>query len=165
MGDKTLRELVYGRGAHVDPVACVEDILAGLATRTVTGYPQSICQIVEHMNYWMNYEVRRIAGEHPSYPSHAIESWPAHPDPAGEEQWQATRQRFIDLLARLAALAESDEATLEKTVPADNPALKSSTVGAALRQISAHNSYQVGQIAMLRRQFDEWPPRRGGDTW
>lgn len=167
MGDRTLRELVYGKGAHVDPVACVEDISAALATRTVTGYPHSIRQIVEHMNYWMNYEVRRIAGERPSYPAHAIESWPAHPDPAGEEQWQATRQRFVDLLAQLAALAESDAATLEKTLPADNAAQPAqlSTVGAVLRQISAHNSYHVGQIAMLRRQFDAWPPRRGGDTW
>lgn len=165
MGDKTLRELVYGRGAHVDPVACVEDILAGLATRTVTGYPHSIWQIVEHMNYWMNYEVRRIAGEHPSYPSHAIESWPAHPDPAGEEQWQATRQRFIDLLAQLAALTESDASILEKVLLADNPTSRSCSVGAVLSQISAHNSYHVGQIAMLRRQCDAWPPRRGGDSW
>jgi len=31
MGDRTLRELVYGKGAHVDPVACVEDISAELA--------------------------------------------------------------------------------------------------------------------------------------
>ncbi len=165
MGDTTLRELVYGKGAHVDPIACVEDIPAGLATRTVTGYPHSIWQIVEHMNYWMEYEVRRIAGEHPSYPAHAIESWPAHPYPAGEEPWQATRQRFVDLLARLASLAESDEAALKRIVPADNPASKSSTVGAALLQITAHNSYHAGQIAMLRRQFKAWPPRRGGDTW
>jgi hypothetical protein len=53
MGDTTLRELIYGKGAHVDPVACVEDIPAELAARTVAGYPHSIWQIVEHMNYWM----------------------------------------------------------------------------------------------------------------
>ena len=165
MGNNTLRDLVYGKGAHVDTVACVEDIGAALATRTVTGYPHSIWQIVEHMSYWMNYEVHRIAGERPSYPDHAIESWPAHPYPAGEEQWQKTRQRFVDLLARLGSLAESDEATMKKAIPADHPASKPSTVGAALLQITAHNSYHVGQVAMLRRQFDAWPPRRGGDSW
>ena len=42
MGDIMLRELVYGKGAHVDPVACVEDISAELAARTVAGYPHSI---------------------------------------------------------------------------------------------------------------------------
>ncbi|MFY9559371.1 MAG: DinB family protein [Terriglobales bacterium] len=165
MGDTTLRELVYGKGAHVDPIACVEDIGAGLAARTVTGYPHSIWQIVEHMNYWMTYEVHRIAGKGPSYPDHAIESWPAHPEPAREDQWQSARQRFGDLLARLASLTESDAATFRKSVPPDNPSSPPSTVGAVLKQITAHNSYHVGQIAMLRRQFDAWPPRRGGDSW
>jgi uncharacterized damage-inducible protein DinB len=165
MGDTTLREIVYGKGAHVDSVACVEDIAAGLATRTVAGYPHSIWQIVEHMNYWMSYEVRRIAGERPSYPDHAIESWPAHPNPASEQQWQATRQRFGDLLAQLAALAQSDAALLEKSVLPDNPSLPPTTARAVLQQITAHNSYHVGQIALLRRQFDAWPPRRGGDSW
>jgi uncharacterized damage-inducible protein DinB len=165
MGDTTLRELVYGKGAHVDPIACVEDISSALAARTVGGYPHSIWQIVEHMSYWMEYELHRAAGEHPSYPEHAIESWPAPPDPAGDKQWQATRQRFGDLLARFAALAESDAATLEKAVLSDKPSSPPSTVGAVLKQITAHNSYHVGQIAMLRRQFDAWPPRRGGDSW
>lgn len=165
MGDTIIRELVYGKGAHVDPMACVEDIPAALATRTVAGYPHSIWQIVEHMNYWMDYEVRRTDGKCVSYPAHAIESWPPHPDPAGDAEWTATRRRFSDLLARLAALAESDAATFDKAVPPDKPTLPASTVGAILKQIAVHNSYHVGQIAMLRRQFNAWPPQRGGDSW
>jgi uncharacterized damage-inducible protein DinB len=165
MSDTTLRELVYGKGAHVDPIACVEDLAAVVAARTVEGYPHSIWQIVEHMNYWMEYEFRRIAGDAFSYPEHAIESWPQHPDPAREPQWSAARQRFLDLLKRLAALAESTTATFEKAVPPDKPSAQPSTVGAVLQQITAHNSYHTGQIAMLRRQFDEWPPQRGGDSW
>jgi len=62
MGDTTLRELVYGKGAHVDPVACVEDIPAELAARTLAGYPHSIWQIVGHMNYWMDYDLGTVAG-------------------------------------------------------------------------------------------------------
>jgi len=167
MGDTTLRELVYGKGAHVDPIACVEDISAEVAARTVEGYPHSIWQIVEHMNYWMEYDQRKVAGESPPYPGHAIESWPVHPQPASEDQWQAATQRLGRLLARLAALAESDSATLERTVidvgPAPSP--RQSTVHAMLWQVATHNSYHVGQIALLRRQLRSWPPRRGGDTW
>lgn len=75
MGDTTLRELVYGKGAHVDVIASVQDISS------------------------------------------------------------------------------------------DTPSSQPSTVGRVLKQISAHNSYHVGQIAMLRRLFGAWPPRRGGDSW
>jgi len=172
MGDSTLRELVYGKGAHVDPVACVEDISAELAARTVAEHPHSIWQIVEHMNYWMDYDLGKIAGENRPYPSKAIESWPAHPNPAAEsgtanEQWQTATRRFTNLLARLARLAESDIEALARKVqhlgPGQSP--RESTVHAMLWQIAAHNSYHAGQIALLRRQFGAWPPERGGDTW
>ncbi len=172
MGDSTLRELVYGKGAHVDPVACVEDISAELAARTVPDYPHSIWQIVEHMNYWMDYDLGKIAGENRPYPSKAIEGWPAHPNPAAgsraaDAAWQATTRGFTDRLARLARLAESDIAALARKVqhlgPGQSP--RESTVRAMLWQIAAHNSYHAGQIALLRRQFGAWPPERGGDTW
>ena len=177
MGDATLLGLVYGKGAHVDPVACVEDISAALAARTVAGYPHSIWPIVEHINYWTEYELANIAGENPHYPERAIESWPQHPTPVADgrsvdqhsvdEQWQASVRRFVDLLGRLARLAQSDGATLERKIfNAGSPqSPRESTVQAVLWQIAAHNSYHVGQIALLRRQFGAWPPRRGGDTW
>ena len=172
MGDTTLREIVYGKGAHVDPVACVEDISAELAARTVAGYPHSSGQIVEHMNYWMDYDRGKVAGENRPYPDKAIESWPVHPSSAAgsrpvDEQWQATTRRFTDLLGRLARLAESDGVELERKVQnvGSPKSPRESTVHAMLWQIAAHNSYHSGQVALLRRQFGAWPPRRGGDTW
>jgi len=167
MSDQTLRELVYGKGAHVDPLACVEDISAGLAARTVENYPHSIGQLVLHMNYWMDYDFRTIAGEAPLYPEHAIESWPAFPDPASGQHWRTTITRFGQLLAQLAALAESDSAELERRIvkTGQRNSRRECTVHTALWEIAAHNSYHVGQIAMLRRQAGAWPPERGGDTW
>ena len=167
MGDRTLRELVYGKGAHVDPVACVEDISAELATRTLAGYPHSIWQIVEHMSYWMDFELRKIAGEVPKYPEKAMESWPPHPEGASEVQWGAVRQHFVELLEQLAALADADSATLDKVIREVDVMKNSrqSSVHATLWQITAHNSYHAGQIALLRRQAGAWPPERGGHTW
>jgi uncharacterized damage-inducible protein DinB len=167
MTDNTLRELVYGKGAHVDPVACVEDISAELAARRVPGYPHSIWQIVLHVNYWMDHDLAAVASEKPRYPDHAIESWADHPAPANESQWHATRQHFVELLARVAILANSDSALLDRIVEdvgvGNIP--RRSTVHTRLWQIAAHNSYHVGQIALLRRQAGAWPPERGGDTW
>jgi len=172
MGDNILRELVYGKGAHVDPVACVEDVSAELAARTVADYPHSIWQILEHMNYWMDYDLGNVAGESRPYPEKAIKGWPTHPGPAAEEggaeqQWRIAIQRFVDLLARVVRLAESDAAELARKVQCPGPAhsRRESTVHAVLWQIAAHNSYHAGQIALLRRQFGVWPPAGGGDTW
>ena len=172
MGDTILRELVYGKGAHVDPVACVEDVAAELAARTVPDYPHTIWQIVEHMNYWMDYDLAKVAGENRPYPDRAIASWPTHPKavdegPAADHAWQTVTRRFTDLLARLARLAESDEAEMARSVQCLGPGQshRESTVHAILWQIAAHNSYHAGQIALLRRRAGAWPPERGGDTW
>jgi uncharacterized damage-inducible protein DinB len=172
MSETTMRELMYGKGAHADPVASIEDLSADLAARRFPGYPHSIWQIVLHMNYWMDYELRKIAGEIPRNPDHAIASWPAHADPsdasqAASAEWQHARQHFIDDLARLAAHADSDSATLDRTVSDFDTAQRprQSTVRTVLWQITAHNSYHAGQIALLRRQAGAWPPERGGDTW
>ncbi|HMD16766.1 MAG TPA: DinB family protein [Terriglobales bacterium] len=95
-----------------------------------------------------------------------------HPNPAAEgraadERWRATTRRFTGLLARLAGLAESDAVELARKVQnvGSPQSPRDSTVLAMLWQITAHNSYHAGQIALLRRQFGAWPPERGGDTW
>ena len=167
MINPVLRELFRGKGAHVDPVACVEDVPADMAGRKIDGYPHSIWQIVGHLNYWMDYELRRIEGELPAYPGHAIESWPESARPKSDDEWKNTVTRFASLLARFAVLSNSRQAVLDRQVEATHPAhsAQSSTVQAVLWQTVAHNSYHVGQIAMLRRCFGAWPPPSGSDTW
>jgi len=86
MSQRALTELLRGKGAHVDPIACVEDLSAELAARQVAGFPHTIGQLVFHMNYWMEYELRRIRGESPAYPEHNSESFPAASAPLDERE-------------------------------------------------------------------------------
>jgi hypothetical protein len=76
MSSRAIRELLHGKGSHVDPIACIEDISAELAARHVSGFPHSIGQLTFHMNYWMDYDLRRARGEKPPYPAHNSESFP-----------------------------------------------------------------------------------------
>lgn len=167
MSDPVFRELLRGKGAHVDPVASLADVPAAVAGRTVEGYPHSIWQIVGHMNYWMDYELRRIAGQRPTHPAHAIESWPADLAPASEAEWNSAREGLEARLERFAALSASAPDILNVQVEAMHvgEASRSSTMQAILWQILVHNSYHAGQIALMLRSFGLWPPRTGGDTW
>jgi uncharacterized damage-inducible protein DinB len=167
MSERTLVELLYGKSAHANPLACVEDISLELAGRRADNFPHSIWQLVGHLNYWMDYELKRIRGEMPAYPAHAAESWPAHSAPADEGEWKSAVFHFGELLAQLTALAESAPKVLARDVPATHPdhAKHSSSLLAVLWQTLVHNSYHVGQIAMLRRAFGAWPPKGGGDSW
>jgi uncharacterized damage-inducible protein DinB len=166
MSSRALTELLHGKGAHADPVACVEDLSAELADRHVEGFPHSIAQLVFHMNYWMDYELRRIRGQRPAYPEHNSESFPIAFSTDSEE-WDRTRKHLVTLLAEYAALANSSRQELDRQIDTVHQADQkvASTLEAVLWQMVAHNSYHTGQIAMIRRTLGAWPPRGGGDTW
>ena len=167
MSSRVLTELLHGRGAHADPVACIEDVSAEVAGRQVEGFPHSIRDLVFHMNYWMDYELRRIAGERPPYPAHNSESFPSKPAPGDALEWGALTKRFSALINQSAVLADSSPQELERHFEPTHPSHKEreTTLEAVLWQVVAHNSYHIGQVAMIRRALGAWPPQRGGDTW
>jgi uncharacterized damage-inducible protein DinB len=163
MASRTLQDLLRGRGAHVDPVACVEGLDGAAAGRRLAGAEHTIWQLVWHMNYWMDYELQSIDLREPSYPVHASESWPATPAPPAERAWQEESGRFRLLLGQLherAHRADVDGVGARLVHQAKGESLET-----VLWQIMAHNSYHIGQIALLRRAFGLWPPAGGGDTW
>ena len=167
MPPTALIELLRGKASHVDPIACVEDLSANLAAQHVAGFPHSIGQLVFHMNYWMDYELRRIRGQKPAYPEHNSESFPPSPSPASGREWDDLRKTFADLLAGLAALAGSSPPQLRRQIEPVHPGDQklAGTLEAVLWQMVAHNRYHTGQIVMIRRMLGAWPPRAGGDTW
>ncbi len=167
MSSRALSELLHGKGAHTDPVACVDDLSVDLAARHVEGFPHSIGQLIFHMNYWIDYELRRIRGLKPPYPEHNAESFPPAPVPSDTRNWNEMRKRFADLLASLAALAKSSPKEMQLRIESAHEGDQkiAGTLEAVLWQIVAHNSYHTGQIAMIRRMLGAWPPRGGGDTW
>jgi uncharacterized damage-inducible protein DinB len=119
------------------------------------------------MNYWMGYELRRIRGERPVYPEHAAESFPPRPSPADAADWGRLTKHFAVLLREFSELAQSSRQDLDcqiETVHEGDKKL-AGTLEAVLWQMVAHNSYHVGQIALIRRALGAWPPRGGGDTW
>ena len=167
MSRRALTELLRGKGAHADPLACVEDISADLAARQVAGFPHSIGQLVFHMNYWMDYELCRMRGQRPQYPDHNAESFPQALAPADEAEWDQLREQMARLLREFGALAQSPSQELRREVESahEGDQKVAGTLEGVLWQMVAHNSYHVGQIAMIRRALRAWPPRGGGDTW
>ena len=162
---QVLVELLHGKGSHVDPIACVEDLSAELAAKQVPGFPHSIGQLVFHMNYWMIYELRRIRGERPEYPQHAAKSFPDAPLDA--TLWDRSRRDMAWCIAEFTGLAQSPPDELNRPIESAHEGDKNvtGTLEAVIAQIVAHNSYHTGQIAMIRQALHAWPPAAGGDTW
>jgi uncharacterized damage-inducible protein DinB len=164
---RALTELVRGTGAHADPLACIEDISAEVAARRVEGFPHSIGALVFHMNYWMDYDLRRIRGERPKYPAHNSESFPSRVTPEDATEWDRLREEFSALLNAVASLTQLSRDQLDREIEPTHSSHKerAASLEAVLWQLIAHNSYHIGQIVMIRRMLGAWPPRGGGDTW
>src|SRR5262249_54831274 len=113
---QALTELFRGKGAHADPVACLEDIGFELAAKRVEVFPHSIADLVFHMNYWMDYELRRIRGSCPQYPAHNSESFRAPGSALDSQEWDRLRETFLRLLQEFAALTRSSAAELQREI-------------------------------------------------
>jgi len=159
----TLQLLLRGKGAHADTVACVSELGPELAGKRLAGIEHTIWQLLVHMNYWMDYELRSIAGPEVPYPEHAAASWPSEDGPGSESSYSDEVRRFGDQIQRMVDLAGrlEDERSGARVVHS----AKRETVEDVLWQMVAHNSYHVGQVAALRRALGAWPPVDGGDTW
>ena len=158
-----LVSLLHGHGAHADPVACVEGLDPALAGCFLQGVEHTIWQLLVHLNYWIDYELRSIAGPEAAYPEHADASWPATTAPRDAVQWEREVRRFRDQVGKMVELAGqlSRDGLGNRLI---HPR-KGETVEDVLWQMVAHNSYHTGQIAALRRAFGAWPSAGGGDTW
>jgi uncharacterized damage-inducible protein DinB len=163
---QVMRELVRGQGAHADALALVEGVPVETAGRLVLAFPSSIYGLVWHMAYWMDYELERVRGRNPPYPERAAESWPAAPAPGSAAEWEHTVARYRSGILALQALADLPPAEATRKV-----ALTSSTTSQGdnardiVWQTLVHNSYHLGQVAVLRQALGAWPPPSGRDTW
>ena len=164
--ERVALELAEGRGAHADPIACVEDLAASTACRKPGGFTHSIAELLAHINYWMAYDLKRMAGNPDPYPEHAAASWRPI-DKINQAEWRKMVDEFRGLLQQLAAVCRSHATSWTKQAPAAHPSHEQniSTVGGMIFQLIAHNSYHVGQIVDLRGALRVWPPAKGGDTW
>src|SRR5579872_6515840 len=158
MTDDALTQLLRGKGAHVEPLACIEDLDGPLASQHISNFPHSVADLVFHMNYWMNYELKRIRGQNPKYPEHNAESFPSTP-----QNWDQLKRDLSWFLSEYAKLAESSQQELKREVESSAAALeqqssKLNSVEALLWQMVAHNSYHAGQIVMIRQALKAWPP-------
>jgi uncharacterized damage-inducible protein DinB len=157
-------ELIEGRGAHADPAACVKDLRADQAARKPAGFEHGMFEILAHLNYWMEYDLKRMRGVPDPYPQHAAEGWPSAEN-MQEEEWKREVRRFRELLGELASVCRSDAWLKQAPAMCAGHERNASTVGAMIFQAITHNSYHIGQIVDVRRALGLWPPAGGGDTW
>ncbi len=148
--------LIEAWTAHADAT----DIVAGLAPEQAVakheGWPYSIAQLVAHMLFWWRHaHVAIETGEAADVASAAV-SWPE----VTAAEWPGLHSDYLAMLEKSRALTRDPDTFNRRYVEG-----RDFTVGVKLLTMVTHDSYHLGQVALLRRLMGAWPPPGGGDTW
>jgi uncharacterized damage-inducible protein DinB len=108
------------------------------------------------MIYWHGFALKWLDGKKDPTPGHAAEGWPGAESPNSAEEWEKTVEEFGAGLEEMKRRAKTENPFSDKG---------KKTAVEILQTIASHNSYHIGQVTLLRRVLDEWPPPRGGATW
>jgi uncharacterized damage-inducible protein DinB len=149
-------QALSGKGAHVESRGVFEGLDWKLSGIRPAGTPHTLFQLLNHLVYWQNWVVKWLEGNAPLVPKHASGSWPGSAEPASRKEWADAVRAFsqgLDALDRGSRTADllakrGRKCRLEM-----------------LQTIASHNSYHLGQAALLRQMLGAWPPPTGGLTW
>ena len=146
-------------GVHLDP----RNILDGLdwqrAGATPNGIPHSIFQIVHHVIYWQDLFLSGLDRKDVVGPKRAKDGWPGADQPKTGTEWEEVVERYKEGLEQAHKAVRSRDPLL--SIPAREETKRIDIINT----LALHTSYHVGQIVLIRRMLDAWPPPGGGHTW
>ena len=159
--DRALRDQLRGllRGEHVH--MSFDDAVGGFPMECINDRPPNVpytpWHILEHIRItqWDILEYIRN-------PEHVSPEWPEgywpHPDrKATPAEWETTVRSFRSDLRALEDLVRDPETDLLAPLP-HTPG---HTILREVRLVGNHNSYHVGEFAILRQVMGTWPKGRG----
>lgn len=156
---EAVRRGLRGQGAHVEPDAALEGLSVPQAGARLPGHPHTIWEVLGHVVFWQEQWITAVKGGTPVLPKHAEGGWPTTGSPRDADEFRDALADFGASLREAERLAS--EGDLERAVPE----ILGGTAGFALLNLAHHNSYHLGQVVLLRRAMDAWPPPKGGITW
>ena len=154
--NKMIGRAFSGEGAHAGSRGIFEGLGWKVAGTRPAGAPHSLFQLLHHLIYWQDWVVKWLDGKTPPIPKHASGCWLKDPSPASREEWERAVRDFCKGL----------EALEQRSRAADLLAKRGKKSRLEMLQgLASHNSYHLGQAALLRQMVGAWPPPSGGLTW
>jgi uncharacterized damage-inducible protein DinB len=151
MNEESLRThvlfLLSGEGAHIGFDKVINDFPANLRGIRVPDVPYTAWQLLEHMRIaqWDILEFSRNPKHvSPDYPEGY---WPKEDGPKNENAWEKSIQSIRSDLKAVQELVEDHTKDLLSPLPHGS----GQTLLREALLVADHNSYHIGQIALLRR--------------
>lgn len=150
---EAFRQMAIGHD-YESPEMMLRDLDSKQATQVPQGCPYSIADQVAHMLFWQRRFLDLILGRKTKQKRGKHMDWPK----VTPSQWRKLRTDFLSSL-REAEKVVSDPIFGYKKIG------RKATASQLITQIILHNSYHLGQIALLRQLMGLWPVEGGTDKW
>jgi uncharacterized damage-inducible protein DinB len=155
---RLISDLFDGDTAFVRPDRLLSDLDPAIAVAIPPYAVHSIASHVAHIAWWQRQVLYRVANPNNTQIRIAGDEFPAT---ITLEQWPDVLEDFLNGLKGLQALCINTE-LLEQNYAtyADHPVSKT------LLHFTLHNAYHLGQVVLLRRMQQAWPPAGyDPETW
>lgn len=156
--NKDLRDhlvnLLQGEHAHVSFETAIKNFPFEKAGIKPDGFVHSAWQILEHIRIaqWDIVEFS-VNPDHVS-PDWPEEHWPKNDVPGSETEWQECIDNVRKDLKSMIELVKDPATDLFVKIPhgTDQTILREALL------VADHNAYHLGQLVMVRKALDIWPP-------
>ncbi|MEM6428257.1 MAG: DinB family protein [Deinococcota bacterium] len=161
LNSQLLKRFIAGMG-FMPTARALSGLSADIVQQMPEHAPHSIADIVAHLDFWQTWVLANIQGDLQTLPARAALGWPK------PRAWDDLLEHVLAGLEHAQALCDDTE-RLQIAFDPDNKIGASfstfSVADALLDIIAVHNAHHLGQIILLRRMLDVWPPEGGGMTW
>jgi len=151
---ETLKQGLQGSQSHFPPARLLEAD-PQRADHKWPGLPYSARECLYHTMIWSEIVTEVLVGGVVSWPQHLDETWQVPEELRLPSGWQKMASRLQDAIQRASEHLDQEQVDMESPVAGWPKA----TVGSACQVMITHNSYHLGQLAVLLRLLGAWPDR------
>ena len=143
-----------GEHCFTNPYKVLRYVSEGTAERRLPGFPHTIWELLNHMNYWQTLLLQAVTEDTVHWPKHEeTESWVDQDILSATSDWLEEKCRFYD------GLQDAERLMMQPTALLNPLAAWPGHDGFdALHSAALHNAYHIGQIVQLCKAAGEWTP-------
>jgi hypothetical protein len=150
-----VRNLVHGPSYMT-----FDDVVAGFPMKHINTRPPNVTytpwHLLEHMRIAQRDILEYIQDEDYHHPGWPADYWPASDAEADANAWRKTIAQFRKDRAALEKIAGNARVALGAPLPY----ARQHTYIRELLIVSEHNTYHIGELAILRQLMGAWPAKR-----
>jgi hypothetical protein len=147
-----LLESLRGGSAHADLDTCVDGLPPQFYGSKPDGAPHSAWELLEHLRFTLHDLLVFSTDSHYLAPKWPDDYWPTEEAPESPEQWQTSVKALKADIAEFEELIRNPATNLFAKIPWG----EGQTFLREVLLAADHNSYHLGQLAMLRKQLGAW---------